>query len=947
MRLKFKIIFLILFSLSTNLHSNSQPFETDSIRAIELRNNGIMAFRESNYPDAIFFFKKSLEVNKKLYGVKSYETGRLFNALGIAYKNSGNFDEAIDFFLLAEKSYLADSMTSSVLVANLFNNIGNAYKGIFDFITALKYYQRAAEIYNSQNENDISGIANIYYNIANTNYELGNYYQAFELAINYLPFSDPTTKMLFLNLKAILLNGLNKTDEAYQSYKEAISYAESYYSEKEVNIAFEYVNFIRFLISLNRYEEAFSNLNTLKNILDDNNVTEGINLALYYKALGEYHKNLNVESKNIEVFRREKIDHLEIAVENYKKGLEALNYNSSENTDSLNINQIISLGHTLDLLEFIADTYIEKASLFDDKQNETYKQSLLKALDYYSITSDMIQRARKDIYSDESKIQLNALQEETFYRIIQTAYKAYEIDNNDEIAEFAFTNAEQIKSSSVMDRLTDEVAKENSLIPDSLTQLEKILNFQITSNNEKRYNLTSSETADSAEIATIDSVLFALNKQREELNAYLETNYSDYYDLKYSTKTVAISDIQKKLNGNEVLIEYVLNETDSIPELYSFLISKENSRFIKQEISHEFISSIEETFHFMSNPQFLFTQNEDSKKFCVASNQLYKKLISPFSKEIKDQKIIIIPDGKLNYITFEALIEELPDTSSQIYFTRLPYLIRKNTINYAYSANLLFKFNQPSKNTKKQVLAFAPVYEKETVVFDDEKLTLTPLPGIQREVDLISNAIKTNLFRGTEATEENFRKQSGDYDILHLAMHAFINDSLPAYSRFAFKQNNSEIPENDGWLNTADIYNLDLNARLTVLSACNTGSGKLKKGEGVISLARGFLYAGCPSIIMTHWEVEDNAGTKIMSSFYENLKKGRPTDEALRLAKLEYLENANPRMAHPHYWLGYVSIGNSAPLFRSRDYYFFGLLILVTIGILIDQIIRIRKSRKH
>ena len=177
-------------------------------------------------------------------------------------------------------------------------------------------------------------------------------------------------------------------------------------------------------------------------------------------------------------------------------------------------------------------------------------------------------------------------------------------------------------------------------------------------------------------------------------------------------------------------------------------------------------------------------------------------------------------------------------------------------------------------------------------------------------------------------------------------MHAFINDSLPAYSRFAFNQNNSEVPENDGWLNTADIYNLDLNSRLTVLSACNTGSGELKRGEGVISLARGFLYAGCPSIIMTHWEVEDNAGTKIMSSFYENLKKGRATDEALRLAKLEYLENANPRMAHPHYWLGYVSIGNSAPLFRSKDYYFFGLLILVAIGILIDQIIRIRKSRK-
>jgi CHAT domain-containing protein len=232
------------------------------------------------------------------------------------------------------------------------------------------------------------------------------------------------------------------------------------------------------------------------------------------------------------------------------------------------------------------------------------------------------------------------------------------------------------------------------------------------------------------------------------------------------------------------------------------------------------------------------------------------------------------------------------------------------------------------------------------VVFENEKINLIPLPGVQREVDLIAKEVKTKVFKGNEASELNFRENSGDFEILHLAMHAFINDSLPAFSRFAFAQNNNETPENDGWLNTADIYNLDLNARLTVLSACNTGSGSLKEGEGVMSLARGFLYAGCPSIVMTQWEVEDNAGTQIMSSFYNYLKKGHPTDEALRLAKLAYLEEANPRMAHPHYWLGYISIGNTTPLFRSYDIYFFGLLIFAILGIAIDQFIRLRKSRK-
>lgn len=948
MLLKIHIAIILILITSTTIASERQNINSDSLQAIETYREGISYFREGELYKAINLFNESLKYNKGLYGENSLNTGNIYNALGITYKNLGNLNKAVEFYLKAEQSFISDPNINQIAIARIYNNIGNVYKAELNYGAALDYFQKAANIYQNQDNKDLQGIADVYYSITNTYYVLNEYERVLQITDRYIKDSYPDTKLYFLSLKAAALKELNRTDKAYKAFKNTINYAEKHFADDVLYVLYEYINFATFLIDVNNFNEAKSTLIKVYDKLSEQNIIEGETVSRYYRTLGWYYENLNVETKAINSFREEKSKNLRKTIDCFKKGLKALNYETSglpENAQRAE--QSMSMPQTLELINLIADTYVEIASVYEDKKEQQYSHALADAIDYYSVTSDMIQKARKDIYSDESKIQLNALQEETFYKIIQTAYKAYEIDNKNEIAEFAFTNAEQIKSSSVMDKLTDEVAKENSLIPDSLTQLEKSINFQITSNEEKKHNIKSSETTDSMEIAKVDSVLFALNKQREELNTYLEANYSDYYELKYSNKTVTISDIQKKLNGNEVLIEYVLNETDTIPELYSFLITKENFRFIKQDISSEFIVSIEETFHFMSNPQFLFTQNEDSKKFCIASNHLYEKLISPFSKEIKDHKIIVIPDGKLNYITFEALIEELPDTSSQIYFTRLPYLIRKNTINYAYSANLLFKFNQPSKKTKKQVLAFAPVYEKETVVFDDEKLTLTPLPGIQREVDLISNAIKTNLLRGPDATEENFRKKSSNYDILHLAMHAFINDSLPAYSRFAFKQNNSEVPENDGWLNTADIYNLDLNARLTVLSACNTGSGELKKGEGVISLARGFLYAGCPSIIMTQWEVEDNAGTEIMSSFYENLKKGRPTDEALRLAKLEYLENANPRMAHPHYWLGYVSIGNSAPLFRSHDYYFFGLLILVIIGIIVDQVIRIRKSRKH
>jgi CHAT domain-containing protein len=352
-------------------------------------------------------------------------------------------------------------------------------------------------------------------------------------------------------------------------------------------------------------------------------------------------------------------------------------------------------------------------------------------------------------------------------------------------------------------------------------------------------------------------------------------------------------------------------------------------------------------FNFISSTEYLFTKNEESKEFCISSNYLYKRLILPFSDIIEGKNITIVPDGKLSYIPFDALLENLPDTSKTIEFNQLNYLIRNYSINYSNSANLLFKQISNGRNNKIRTIAFAPEYrEGESIEISQKKYRLVSLPGVLKEVDRIAKIVDTDVFIGDEATEENFRKNVEKYDIIHLAMHAFINDSLPAFSSFAFTQVKTDDLMKNGLLNTADIYNLKLNAKLTVLSACNTGAGQLKKGEGIMSLARGFVYAGCPSIIMSLWEVEDESGTQIMTSFYKNLKKGKSKDESLRSAKLKYLESVNSRRAHPHYWLGFLSIGDNSPLYISYDFYFFILIILALSGVGIDQAIRIKKARK-
>ena len=115
-------------------------------------------------------------------------------------------------------------------------------------------------------------------------------------------------------------------------------------------------------------------------------------------------------------------------------------------------------------------------------------------------------------------------------------------------------------------------------------------------------------------------------------------------------------------------------------------------------------------------------------------------------------------------------------------------------------------------------------------------------------------------------------------------------------------------------LEASELINMDLHAEMAVLSACNTGSGKLRKGEGIMSLSRDFFYAGVPGIIMTAWAVEDRTGIKIMQNFYKYIAQGKPRHEALRLAKIEYLDNCDNLTAHPHYWAAYMNVGDISPL---------------------------------
>ena len=216
---------------------------------------------------------------------------------------------------------------------------------------------------------------------------------------------------------------------------------------------------------------------------------------------------------------------------------------------------------------------------------------------------------------------------------------------------------------------------------------------------------------------------------------------------------------------------------------------------------------------------------------------------------------------------------------------------------------------------------------------------LEPLPGSIDEVLEIAKLLGGEAYTGTSASEGRFKALAGESQIIHLATHAFLDDDDPLMSKLVFSEDLLE--GEDGLLNVYELYNMDLNAGMAVLSSCNTGLGEMKGGEGIMSLARAFYYAGVPNIVMTLWTVIDRQSNKLMLGFYKQLSKGRKAEISLRNAKLEFLESAPPRYQHPRYWAGYILVGNPENLFFPRLYrqllFAAGIFVILLTGIMMAK----------
>jgi CHAT domain-containing protein len=622
-----------------------------------------------------------------------------------------------------------------------------------------------------------------------------------------------------------------------------------------------------------------------------------MNIGYYYEITGDFQSSIDYQQKSL--------------IANSRL-FTSLSYEDNPPADA----DVYSLDYMLASLKHKANSlYLLSA------ENEA-RARLEASLGTYKRAVEFIERIRMGHYTEDSQLLLSENEHDTYMQAIHVAWKLYEMTGNKHFLEEAFWFSERSKAASLFASIRNVEARSFGGVPEDLLEEEQTLKKGVSAYQELIYEEQRKFDTDNSKIALWQERAFSLELDLRKLIARLEVEYPEYFALKYNHDVSSVKDIKDRISSRDALVSYVNN--DSL--LYIFAVTKSNTEFYCISSAGSTGQYLEDMLGVLTTGNLDQRVRDDYATFLKSSRFLYDLLIEPVASTIKDKRLIIVPDGLLSYIPFELLVSSDPGPGGDNY-KNLQYLLKDFAVSYNYSATLWQASQLKKAGTAGGLLAIAPSYvnsEFETLPAHYSRQLyrnkLTPLPGAREEAVRIAEMLNGEVLLETEATELNFKQLAGDYHLLHLAMHALLDDENPMFSKLVFTE--SEDDREDGFLNTFEIYNLRLNASLAVLSSCRSGYGTMRRGEGVMSLARGFLYAGVPSIVMTNWEIEDRSGAIIMISFYKYLLKGYRKDEALRRSRLDFLEDTDMLKAHPYFWGAYVCIGNPNEIFRMhRKYY--------------------------
>ena len=529
--------------------------------------------------------------------------------------------------------------------------------------------------------------------------------------------------------------------------------------------------------------------------------------------------------------------------------------------------------------------------------------NLIRAVATNKLLISSVEKVRIDIGEEESRILLGDNFMEVYDGIISDLYKLYSLGGKEEYFEMAFEFAERSKAAGLLVSLREVKATEFN-IPDSLVLAERSIESELGHTRELLSIENSRPVPDTGFVRILTDNELRLSEAKRRLTSLFEEKYPEFYAAKYNTSVASIDDVLKIAGRKGNYINYIFADS----EIYTFIINKKFKKIIALKTDSSLNNYITDFRKLLQYPVIAGGTRAAFNSYVSLGNNLYKMLFEPAERYLISDKIIISPDDMLTYIPFETLLKN-SDQREDLLYRELDFLIRDYDISYTYSATMSVETGRDDRSILNRAIAFAPEYNsmlnRQSILNSRQgnSDTLVDLPFARNEAQYVVSRVGGELYLRSEATENIYKSRVSSFSIVHLAMHTIIDEDSPGYSKLIFSAPEGGDAE-EGFLNTYEIYNVPLSAKMVVLSSCNTGSGKLRSGEGVMSLARGFINAGSHSVVMSLWEVNDEMGTEVVKEFYNNLLKGQRKSEALRKAKLKFIDSdeSSQFRGNPFYW---------------------------------------------
>lgn len=924
--------------------------DTDSLQQINIATAmmylGDIEFVQNKYENAIKFYQNAIELYKVTVGENHPYIADCHLRFGRVYRNQGSYNLAMERFEKAGFIYQKVYSDSHPRMAEAYVGIGDIYRYQKANDTAKEYYDQALiifkKIFGSYNpylceaylglglvENHHGNYAEalIYYSTARDIYDatVGNYH--------------PGVVQCYLYMGNVALNEDNYA-KAKEYYNLVIESNYDLRGENHMTSSAAYNNMASIYYFNGDYETA----------IDQYEQALTVDLNIH----GKKHPDVATAFYNIAEVYEER--HLyDTALRKVQQAICAtVSDFDFENNPFVNpqLKNYFSASDLLTYLKFKGETLVNNFA----RKNENGLRGMNVALETFQLCDSLIDKIRQSHVSEQDKITLGKTAFAVYTGAVDVCFRLHQNLTEENYTQLDFEEktlaeiqryyldklfyfSEKNKSSVLASSIAETEAKAFGGIPDSLLVVEDDLRKVIA-----EYKLELASKPDSTTRVYYQQMLFKAHRQYDSLVEYFETSFPKYHELKYDVGYTPTNEIQKLLSERSALVSFFETKT----ELYVKVLTHDNlwvEKKAKPEKYRKLITGFRNGIFYKS-----------ARKTAKSGYEIYQ-LLFPDSLPQSIEKLILIPEGIMTIIPFESLITETvhKDSIRAKAYSSFPFLIQKYDISYASSANLFYKtFHQEFENeslqlfgqeTHQDLLTLAPVFADGTtseanerslntleIINDSETETgettrgkllngdhIAALPGTEKEVNTIHGMFTEKNLRAEVRTHDQANEaylKSGvldKYKYIHVGTHGFVNESAPELSGILLAQVKNEAQ--DGILYAGEIYNLRLNSEMVILSACQTGLGRITKGEGVIGLTRALLYAGTKSLTVSLWTVSDASTSQLMVDFYDNLLEedehtphNHVHANALRKAKLKMIAKGGD-FAAPYYWSPFILNG--------------------------------------